>query len=484
MSAAVAISPDQRPYQRYGAADIMWKSRRREILLVGPGDTGKSRACLEKLHHCANKYAGARLLIVRKTRKSLTQSAMVTYEQKVLPKGWLSKRGKKGLIYFNTTDQQYEYPNGSIIAVAGMDDPDKVLSSEWDMIYVQEATELSENDWEYLTMRLRNSVMPYQQLIADCNPSYPNHWLKLRCDRGATLMLFSRHEDNPSITPERIAVLDALTGVRKLRLRFGLWAAAEGMVYEEWDEALHKVTLEQLVAWRILSKDGKIDPAGTKRVIAGVDWGWTNPGTILVFALDTDGRMYLIHEVYQTQKTDDWWVERACALKARYGIEVFVCDPAMPAYIAKFNAAGLNAVEANNDIATGVNDARERLQKAGDGRPRFYLYEYALRERDAARVDARLPCCFADEILEYVWPKAQDGKPLKELPIGVNNHAMDGWRYACRWLADPANYTAEQHIAGIQRRVALARQRAAQLTQDSPLTRDMLLPQKQKAWWE
>lgn len=435
MIAVAAISPDQRPYQRYGAADKMWKSRRREILLSGPGDTGKSRGCLEKLHHCANKYAGARLLIVRKTRKSLTQSAMVTYEQKVLPKGWLAKRGKKGLIHFNTTDQQYEYPNGSIIAVGGMDDPEKILSSEWDIIYVQEATELSENDWEILTMRLRNSVIPYQQLIADCNPSYPTHWLKLRCERGATLMLESRHEDNPSFTPERRAVLEALTGVRYLRLCKGIWAAAEGMVYEEWDATVHKVTLTQLVAWNILTPDGKINPAGVELVVAGVDWGWTNPGTILVFAVDHDGRLYLIHEVYQTQRTDDWWVERGKHLKQRYNIRQFICDPAMPAYIAKFKEAGLHAVEADNDIATGVNDMRERLQLAGDGRPRFYMYEYCLKDRDEARVEARQPFCLDGEIVEYVWPKAQDGKPIKEVPVAVNNHALDASRYVCRHLS-------------------------------------------------
>lgn len=455
------VSPDQRPYQRYGAADKMWKSRRREILMAGPGDTGKSRACLEKIHHCANKYAGARILMVRKTRKSLTQSAMVTYEQKVLPKGWLGKRGRKGLIQFNTSDQQYEYPNGSIIAVGGMDDPEKILSSEWDIIYVQEATELSENDWEILTMRLRNSVIPYQQLIADCNPSYPTHWLKLRCDRGATLMLESRHEDNPSITPARIAVLDALTGVRKLRLRWGKWAAAEGMVYEEWDTTVHHVTLGQLVEWCILTKDGQIDRKGVQRVIAGVDWGWTNPGTILVFAQDHDGRLYLIYEVYQTQRTDDWWVERGKELKQRFGIELFICDPAMPAYIAKFKAHGLNAVEADNDIVAGVNDTRERLQKAGDGRPRFYLYEYALADRDEARVDARQPFCFDGEILEYVWPKAQDGKPIKEVPVAINNHALDAWRYTCRFLANPANIMARTLMADLKQRQE-AREKARQ----------------------
>jgi len=301
---------------------------------------------------------------------------------------------------------------------------------------VQEATELSINDWEVLTKCIRNKQMPYQQLIADCNPSYPTHWLKQRADRGATLLLESRHEDNPSITPEDIAVLDALTGVRYLRLRKGIWAAAEGMVYEEWDSAIHKVSREQLQAWGILTAEGKPGPA-VKQVLASVDWGYTNPGVISVWAVDGDGRMVLICEVYMTRQTDDWWVARGKELKARYSIRAFVCDPSEPAYIAKFRANGLNALPATNDIAPGINKVQARLKPAGDGRPRLYMYEYALQERDESLVDAHLPFCSEGEVLEYVWPKAQDGKPLKEVPVDMNNHAMDTWRYMAMYLDGP-----------------------------------------------
>jgi phage terminase large subunit len=371
---------------------------------------------------------------------------MVTYEDRVLPDGWLGT-----LIKFNTTDQQYEYPNGSIIAVAGMDDPAKVLSSEWDMIYPQEATEISENDWEILTMRLRNGAMPYQQIIGDCNPGPPTHWLKARCDRGATLMLYSRHEDNPSITEERLNVLRALTGVRYLRLYLGQWAAAEGMVYDGWDTSVHKIGLTQLIQWNILAPDGKINRKGVKRVLAGVDWGWTNPGVVQIWAIDSDGRIYLIHEVYQTQRVDDWWVAKGKELKARFGIEQFVCDPAEPAYIAKFKSAGLNAVEAINDIAPGVSAMQSRLKVAGDGRPRLYVYENALQERDETRVEVHQPFCFEGEINEYVWPKSKDGQPVKEVPVKVNDHAMDVARYICMWLGEPG---AESHLEAMRQRLA------------------------------
>lgn len=467
----IDIVKTQRPYKRYGSAIRAWKSRRREVLLSGPAGTGKSRACLEKLHFCADKYAGMRGLIVRKTRTSLTQTALTTFEKHVLPDGCLGD-----ILHFRTSEQEYRYPNGSVIAVGGLDKASKIMSAEFDMIYVQEATELLEEDWEALTTRLRNNVMPYQQLIADCNPTYPTHWLKLRADRGVTLLLESRHEDNPSVTPEYLATLDALTGVRKKRLRDGIWAAADGLVYEEWDPAIHKVSLAQLQAWRILTADERIDRTGTKRVIAGVDWGWTNPGYIGVNALDADDRLYLIHEVYRTQRTDDWWVEQGKALKARYGIEAFICDPAMPAYIAKFKAAGLNPIEADNDIAAGVNDFRERLHVAGDTRPRFYLYEYSLKEQDERRVEGHEPFCIDQEILEYVWPKAQDGKPIKELPVATNNHALDAERYVCRHLAGP---TASASIAAV-----IARNERQQQREQEQRTPRMIVQPERKGYWQ
>src|SRR5262245_33275675 len=129
----------QAPYQPYGKAAEIFYRRDPEIVLSGPAGTGKSRADLEKLHLCAMLYPGMRGLIVRKTRKSVTQTAQVTFEQHVLPKRWLGRR-----VQWRTTEQEYRYWNGSVIVVGGLDKGSKVMSAEYDLIYVQEATELSE----------------------------------------------------------------------------------------------------------------------------------------------------------------------------------------------------------------------------------------------------------------------------------------------------------------------------------------------------
>jgi phage terminase large subunit len=62
---------------------------------------------------------------------------------------------------------------------------------------------LNQEDWEAIITRLRNWKMPYQQLIGDCNPDSPTHWLKARSGAGGPLvMLESRHEDNPCLRDE------------------------------------------------------------------------------------------------------------------------------------------------------------------------------------------------------------------------------------------------------------------------------------------
>ena len=179
-------------YEPWGAARELFGYRGREVLVAGPAGTGKSRACLEKVNlACMQKPV--RCAMVRKTRKSLTQSAMETFEEKVL-----TAQNRK-LVPFHTGDQEYRYPNGARVIVGGLDDAEKIGSTEFDLVYVQEATELEEEDWGMLLRGLRNGVASYQQILADCNPTYPSHWLKVRCDKGETKLLESRHEDNPTL---------------------------------------------------------------------------------------------------------------------------------------------------------------------------------------------------------------------------------------------------------------------------------------------
>lgn len=445
VSSAYAIqttppTPDQRAYGPRGGAAELWYAKEREILIEGPAGTGKSRGCLEKLHRAASKYAGMRGLIIRKTRTSCTESVLVTFEDKVLPEGSPVKAGPD-----RAHRARYTYPNGSAIIVGGMDLASRIMSTEYDLIYVPEATELTEDEAETLMTRLRNGVMPYQQIIFDCNPAAPSHWLNQRALHGQARRLYSRHEDNPTVTPAYLDVLRALTGARRARLYEGRWAAQEGLVYA-FDPAVHEITLDALRARGLITEDVEWHPnrAAVKQVVVGQDWGYTNPGVLWVALVDADGRAFLVYEVYQSRQTIEWWQAQAVQVQARFAPDRWVADPSEPAFILgvqrALNSSGGKACRvepANNEIAPGINRMQQRLQIAGDGQPRLYLLTTALQARDPALIASKRPVNTREELDGYHWPKDAAGKEVKEVPVKADDHGMDTIRYIVSALDGP-----------------------------------------------
>jgi phage terminase large subunit len=406
--------PGQRAYQPYGAAEELLYCRDPEIILSGPAGTGKSRACLEKLHICAANYPGMRGLMLRKTRTSLTQSGIVTFQERVLPEDW------QRTIHFHHQDQEYRYPNGSKIVVGGLDKTAKVMSTEYDIAYVQEAVELVEDEWEKLSTRMRNGVLPYQQIIADTNPDAPSHWIKQRANRGQLKMVESRHEDNPTVTTDYLAKLDALTGVRYKRLRLGLWVAAEGQVYESWDPSKHLINRVEI-------------PSHWPRYIS-VDFGYVNPFVAQWWAVDDDGRMYRYREIYRTQRLVEDHARDIKRFSQGETIRAMFCDHDAEGRATLEKHAGITASPARKAISEGIQEVQARLRAAAGGKPRAFFMRDSLVERDEWCMERKLPCSTEEEIESYVWDTRNNRKKGEE-PVDANNHGMDAFRYAVMGLA-------------------------------------------------
>lgn len=441
-------------YEPHGAARELFRTRAKEVLIEGPAGTGKSRALLEKLHRCCQKYPRIRCLILRQTKESIPETVLPIFEEYVLGP---SSRIKEGP---NTHNRQfYLYPNKSRIVVGGLDKPIKIMSSQYDLIAIFEGTEVALNAYEYLLTRLRNYKMPYQQMLVDCNPDSPFHWLNRRPeqphakypDQPQMLRLRSKHEDNPFLFDhekgdwtkegrEYLENLDGLTGARRLRLRHGKWAAAEGAVYEEvWDPAIHIVKPPDL--------------RNMRRIFASLDWGFTNPGVMLVWGLDYDDRMYCLAQVYQRGKTNSWWIDQAKAMQKRFaGLDAFIADPAEPKSIEDFRRAGLRVIEANNDITTGIKHVTDRLVVAGDGLPRLMYVENCLVERDVLLEEDSKPSSTEQEYTVYAWPKALDGKPVKEKPVDIDNHGMDATRYGVMYADGIGRFEARIERTGLRKK--------------------------------
>lgn len=388
-----------------GAARELWACHAHEVIISGPAETGKTWAALHKLDMLLWKYPKAQAAIVRKTYKSTVSSVLQTYANKVVC---------EAVRPFGASHPEwYDYPGGSRLWVGGMDNPDKVLSSERDFIYVNQAEELSLADWETLATRCtgRAGNAPYAQLFGDCNPGALDHWIRLRATSGALTLLRSYHADNPSLYDatgqlteqgrRTLDVLNALTGVRRKRLLEGEWATAEGAVYDEFTRETH-------VCQR---------PGPWRSVILGVDEGYTNPGVILALGLDGDGRAHIIEEFYARRVLQDAFVAEAKRMTEAHNAAELWVDPSAAGLIAELRRAGLVAHPAQNAVTEGIQAVKARLAVAGDGRARL-------------TVD---PSCvnLIAEFESYVW---KQGTTRREEPEKANDHAMDALRYAVMGL--------------------------------------------------
>jgi PBSX family phage terminase large subunit len=418
----------ERVYRPRGAAATLFNSRAPEVLLSGAAGTGKSRACMEKLLLMCLKYPGMRALIVRKTGVSLTSTTLVTWREHVAKEAIAA-----GVVWFyggsREEPAQYRFSNGSTITIGGLDNPTKIMSSEYDCAYVGEAIELTVTDWEAITTRLRNGVMPYQQLIADTNPDVPHHWLKLRADAGQTLMLESRHHDNPVYVDaggeftERgeayiLGKLEKLTGVRRQRLYLGKWVSAEGVIYEGYDAAIHLLDRFDI-------------PADWPRYWA-CDFGYTNPFVLQWWAVDPDGRAYLYREIYRTQRlVEDHCKDILAAVTDRNGNwlepkpRAIICDHDAEGRATFERHVGLSTKPAMKAVTEGLQAGQARLKLAGDGLPRLFLLRDAVVKVDQALAEAGKPTSTAQEILGYVWSDSV----RKEEPVKQDDHGMDAMRY-------------------------------------------------------
>lgn len=406
----------------YGGARDFAAYHGSETIIHGPAETGKTLSSLWKLHLCALKYP-ASIVIARKTLSSTYATVLQTYLNKVLvvdPAAWGIRP------YGGEKPEWFDYSSGARIWMTGLDKSSKVLSSEHDLIYVNQTEELTLDDWETLTTRTtgRAGNMPYSQTIGDANPAYPSHWMYHR----ETLKLFySFHRENPllfdqmtgEITPQgerTMAILDALTGTRRTRLLEGKPAQVEGVIYETWDEAIHLIYAD--------------DVPECRRYVASQDWGYTHPGVFGVWGMDGDGRMYLQAQIYHTKQTIDWWSARAVELGREFQLEVVACDPSEPAYIRQYREAGLNAVPADNAVLPGINAVQQRLRKADDGRPRLFIVRDSIRYPDKALMAVKKPYRVEDEFPGYIWSNSR----TKEIPVKEMDDGMDMIRYATLYV--------------------------------------------------
>ncbi len=390
-----------------------------EVIIAGAAETGKTVAALYKLNRLAWTYPGSQWAIIRKVRHDMDGSVLQTFRDRILGEN------SPVTIYGGNRPEWFDYPNGARIWVGGIDRPSGALSSERDGMYVNQSEELDLDDWETLTTRTTGRAghvvingRNWSQVFGDCNPGAPGHWIK---HRASLALLESRHEDNPSLYDDAgaltergkvtMSVLDALTGVRKERLRYGRWAQTEGAIYEDYSAAIHLID--------------RFDIPGTWRRFRVIDFGLVNPFVCQWWAIDGDGRMYRYREIYMTGRTVSTHAEQIVLLSANEQIEQTICDhDAEDRQTLEEN--GIPNIAANKAVLIGIGKVQDRLKLQINKQPRIFFLRDSLVETDQTLADKRKPICTEQEIETYVWKS----KATKDEPVKESDHGMDATRYA------------------------------------------------------
>lgn len=442
-------------YEPRGGCLEIFESREEEVLISGPAGTGKSRGCLEKIMAVCLGTPNTRALILRKTQRSLGSTALVTWRNFVIKEALETG----DVIYYGGSQQeapQYRFKNGSTVTIGGLDNPTRIMSSEYDIVYVQEATEITVTDLEFIKTRLRNWRVSFQQVIMDCNPAGDKHWLKLRCNNGKCKLIESRHEDNPRLFDAEgnvtekgaayIAILDSLTGVRYKRLRLGLWVSAEGIIYEEFDPAYH------VLDWDFDADGERLPLPNEWDRYWVIDFGYVHPFVLSCYAHDTDEDvLYLYRQIYMSHRTVEEHASQIMSIVTqtvrrewydhlnkidRISEETVWIEPVPVAVICDHDAEGRRTFEKTTGLGTqaatknvyeGINAHKERL-KLRDGLAGFYIMRDALVEKDQWLVENLQPTCTLDEYASYVWKVNTDGR-IQDEPVKKDDDGVDCDRY-------------------------------------------------------
>jgi PBSX family phage terminase large subunit len=465
---------DRRKVVRGPAAELILYEGR-EALAEGPTRSAKSWALMLKADETARNFPEARQLFARQTRKSLNESILKDWRDEIL---W---QGHPAISKTASRDHQdnYHYPNGSEIYFAGLesmqDTASPILSTKWDRIYVVQAEETKEAAWETLATRLSSFKTPYHQMIADCNPAAPSHWLNKRfgiAQETPNRQRFRfRHHDNPlfydGLFPdgiwtkegkEYVETLKAtLTGVRYKRFYLGQWAAADGLILDNWDPEKHvidaKLEKSDSYGWFIHAPSISQQPIRVSYFTAGVDWGWhPDPGAMSLWAWDAPRwhkhiRQFRVAEVVKLK----WQREEWCALAEhwweKYGCKQFSCDRSNPEAINYFNlrlgkkigrSAGAVAVKCppiggghrqDRDKGSQIDLMREGLGSA-DGHQRTFLFRDAFPEGlDEELRRMGRPTCYEEEVESWIYKrKAGEDRDEAVPDDSCDEHAIDAAR--------------------------------------------------------
>lgn len=432
---------------------LFLQAKKRYVGYGGARGGGKSWAIDCKAILLANRWAGIKILIVRRTLVELRNNHIDPL-----------KRMLKGIAKYNQQERKFIFGNGSTIAFEYYDsdnDSMKYQGVEYDVIFVDEATQLKEEWLKIITTCCRGVNHFPKRIYFTCNPGGPGHGYIKRIFIDKVYQSGERAEDYEFIqslvtenkalmesSPEYIAFLEALPPKLKEAWLYGSWNIADGMFFEGFRDLP-----EHYDDRRFTHVINPFQPPAHWPIYRSHDWGFGKPSATGYFTVDENGVLYQILEIYTVQYSgrdvipnvgtkmppDQLYTEIAkfehehpwLAGKKIVGI----ADPAIwdaESGISFAETAAKHGVFFNpgdNKRIPGWMQVQYRLMFDEDGFPQMYIF------KNCVNTIRTLP------LLEF--DKNKDG----DLDSSGEDHAADMIRYMCQWR--PTRPPAMKEVQGV-----------------------------------
>lgn len=358
-----------------------------ELILYGGSGGSKSHSVCQHLVEELFTIDDIQILVTRKTRPSLKATTWKMVRGILSDFNYVPGRDYE----INKTDLVIDAKNGNQMLFTGLDDPQKIKSSSYNRVYVEEITEFTPEDYFFIKNTLRrptkSKVVP--QRILTFNPVDVNHWvwqdIVLKPSDNQAV-IHSTHWDNPFLPDSYRRELEELISANKNLYKvytLGEPGVLENIIYSNY----HVIQFPA----KTYSKD----------IFFGLDFGFNNPSALVEIHVKDDG-LYIREPLHESGLTTSDLIER---IKPIVGNKLVYADSAEPDRIAEMKRAGLNVFPAKKDVIDGIDHVK-----------RYKLYI------DSESVD------LIGEIRGYCYREDRDGHVLEE-PVKFRDHAMDALRY-------------------------------------------------------
>jgi len=370
-------------------------------IFYGGSSSGKSvfmaQRCIIDMARGGHNY-----LCVRNVQKTIHNS-MFNEICKTITRFGLTKFFK-----VNRSDLKITCDNGYQILFAGLDDVEKVKSitpvkGVLTDIWIEEATEVGQNDVRQLQRRLRGKAKVAKRIMLSFNPILQSHWIfteyfkgwddsKNSYADGKVSILKTTYKDNLRFLDKGdIALLEDETDKYYYEVyTLGNWGVLGNIIFRDW-------------VMRDLTEEMK----SFDKFRNGIDFGFSEPAAIIRSHYNSNTKdLFICDEAYGREMSNEDLYREGTEM---FGKEYVVCDSAEPKSIARLRKLGMNALKAKkgkDSVNFGVDWLRDQ------------------------NIIINTSCQnFKNEVQQYKRREDKDGNVLRD-PVDKFNHLIDALRYA------------------------------------------------------